>query len=89
MFNHVVRLFDALDQVGVVAAVAELHVDVEEGGAGPRVGAAQQQRSVLVEDGAVARLLEVGDLHTRRGGRQGQGQGVGEGLAFTRYCHHQ
>ena len=57
-------LDDALDEKGVVAAVAQLHRDVVEGGAGARrVGAAQQHGAVALEDGAVAPLLEVGDLY--------------------------
>ena len=55
-------LHDAAQQKGVVADVPELHVHVEEGGAGPRVRAAQQERPVLLEDRAVARLLVGGDL---------------------------
>ena len=57
-------LHDALDQERMVAAVAQLHRDVvERGPRAARLGATQQHRAVALEDGAVAALLEVGDLH--------------------------
>ena len=59
-------LHDPLDEEGVVAAVAQLHRQVVEGGACDALRAAQQQPAVLLEDGAVARL--------GRSGTGGQGE---------------
>eukprot|EP00964_Phaeocystis_antarctica_P112983 scaffold77080_cov34-Phaeocystis_antarctica.AAC.1 len=52
----------------MVAAVAQLHAQVVEGGpADGALGPAQQQPAVLLEEGAVARLLKVGDVHADEG----------------------
>ena len=55
-------ILDALDEEWVVTAVAELHREVIERGALHGRRPAQQQRAVLLEERAVARLLVVGDL---------------------------
>mmetsp|Transcript_8508 Transcript_8508/g.29000 ORF Transcript_8508/g.29000 Transcript_8508/m.29000 type:complete len:449 (-) Transcript_8508:403-1749(-) len=65
----------AFYEEGVVAAVAQLHAHVVEGGARGGVRAPEEHLPVLLEDGPVAALLEVCDLHVDerlRHGRQAE-----------------
>lgn len=64
-----------VDEVGVVAALPQLHHGVEEvRDAGPSPAAASsasrtsfgQEGEVLLQNGAVVFLLDVGQLHLRR-----------------------
>lgn len=61
------------DQVGVVAALAQLHHGVDEVGHVMLVGPLGQEGEVLLKDGTVVLLLHVGELHLDDGlllGRQ-------------------
>ena len=51
------------DEVGVVAALSQLHHGVDQVGHVCLAGSFRQEREVLLQDGAVVFLLNVGELH--------------------------
>lgn len=65
--------FLTVDEVGVVAALAQLHHGVEEVGHVGVTGAFGKEGEILLQDGPVIFLLNVGQLHLNDGfllGRQ-------------------
>lgn len=51
------------DQVGMVAALAELHHGVDQVGHVVLAGSFRQEGEVLLQNGSVVLLLNVGQLH--------------------------
>lgn len=56
-------LSPTFDEVGVVAALSELHHGVDQVGHVGLAGSFSQEGEVLLQDGSVVFLLDVGELH--------------------------